>query len=472
MSAVPSPSSHASSTRSEQNEVVPDLGTALRNVDLVELGVRIRGLRLTRGMTQADVAGKDLSVAYMSRIEGGTRRPDLAMLKVIAQRLDTTAEYLVTGIEPKEADEARLSLRYAELALESGEPVEAERASAEVLANPRVARLLDIGFDAAFLHARALEVLGRLDDAVVELERLRPAAETSGRWPQAMMALSRCYREGGDLNRAIDVGEATLERLRQVTLAGMDDAVQVELTVAAAYFERGDEMHAIALCRHALERADEAGSPKARAAAYWNASVMQSRRGSHREAITLADKALAILSEGSDARNLARLRLQLGIFLLRAADGDSRQAERHLRKARRELAASSGSSVDIARCDAYLAQARLDLGDADAAVQLAESALESIGAVSPSVAADAHLVLARAAATAGEKVAVRQHYRAAASAMAAAASDRAVAQIWLEFAYLLDEVGDQNLARDSYRRAAVSSGLQPPREHRPASVRG
>ena len=90
------------------------------------------------------------------------------------------------------------------------------------------------------------------------------------------------------------------------------------MTLAAAYFEHGDVQYAVRLCRRAGGTADRAGSPKARASAYWDASVFESERGDLRTAVGLAGRALAMLGEGDDARNLARLRSQLGVMQLQA----------------------------------------------------------------------------------------------------------------------------------------------------------
>ena len=72
-------------------------------------------------MTQADVAGDAMSVAYLSRMESGQRRPTAKVLVEIAQRLEVSVEELLGETTPRETDEIRLTLDYAELSLESGE---------------------------------------------------------------------------------------------------------------------------------------------------------------------------------------------------------------------------------------------------------------------------------------------------------------------------------------------------------------
>lgn len=439
-----------------------DVAAALREVDPAELGARIRDLRVARKLTQAQVAGTDMSVAYVSRIEAGNRRPELAMLEAVARRLRTTPHALVTGADPARAQEARLSVRYAELALEQGEAVEAERTAAALLADPDATALADVAVDAAFVHARALEAQGRLEQAAAELERFRGDWATTPRAPAAMIALCRCYREAGDLDRAIDIGETALAHMRTDGVDGLDEGVQLQLTIAAAYHERGDETYALALCQQAVDRAELAGSPTVRASAYWNASMMESARGRNDAAIALAERALALLGEGRDERNLARLRAQLGLMMLRSADADPKQAERHLKKARRELTATSGSVVDLARVDVNLAAARLALGDPAGAEALASDALNRVAGSAPLLEAEAHMVLGRVAEHTGERAQTRREFRAAASALTAAGADRSAAQTWCELGGMFDALGDDRSARDAYRSAAAAAGLRTP----------
>ena len=114
-------------------------------------------------------------------------------------------------------------------------------------------------------------------------------------------------------------------------LESADEAVQLAVTVAAAYHVRGDTGQAMRTCRKAIARAEQLGTPKARAAAYWNASVFESERGSVAEAIPLAERALALLAEGQDGRNLARLRTALADMQLQLDPPEVAAAQRAAR---------------------------------------------------------------------------------------------------------------------------------------------
>jgi transcriptional regulator with XRE-family HTH domain len=430
----------------------------LASVNLVDFGRRLRSTRVARGLTQEAVAGKEISGAYVSRIEAGQRRPEPRVAELLAERLGTTLDYLVTGVEPKYAEEIRLALRYAELALHSGEAHDAEVQLRKLLIDSS-SDLGPLRAEAEWIHARSLEAIGRLDDAATILERLA-AQRNQPLWLPATIALCRCYREAGDLSRSIDVGQAALRHAESLGLDGTEDAVLIAVSLVGAYYERGDELYALQLCRSTMRQAEKLQSPTARASAYWNASIVASRRGELDEAIRLADKAVTLMSDTDDIRSLARLRQQLGLMLLRQDPPDSVQGERHVRKARRDLTDADGSVVDIARCDVVLARGHLNSGDLDAAQQVAEQALGLLSGQGAFLEAEAEAILGSVEHRRANRAEARRHYRAAVAALTAAGADRAAASLWFELGGLFDEAGDAANARDAYRSAAATLGLR------------
>src|SRR5437016_14414981 len=74
------------------------------------IAVRLRRLRLDRGMSQRDLAEPGVSYAYISRIEAGQRRPSVKALRKLAPKLEVTVEWLETGREGLGAELARLVL--------------------------------------------------------------------------------------------------------------------------------------------------------------------------------------------------------------------------------------------------------------------------------------------------------------------------------------------------------------------------
>ena len=432
----------------------------LRSIDPAELGRRLRAARIAKGLTQTELAGADVSVGYVSRIESGQRRPNAKVLAEVATRLGLPVEQLLVGLAPAELEEIRLGLDFAELSLESGEPVAAEAGSADALARAESASLHDMADRARLLHARALEALGRLDDAIIELEAL-VAGTTSGLlqiW--AGIALSRGYRESGDLTKAIEAGERILARLTGTPFDQTDEAVQLAVTLAAAYFERGDSGHAVRVCRVAVSKAEKLGSSTARASAYWNASMMEAERGALVDAVPLAQRALALLGEGRDARNLARLRTELGTMQLRLDPPHVAEAQVNLERAAQELAWSSASPVDVARNDLALARAMFLAGDVEAADLLSDRVHTAIVDTAPLVAADAMSLAGQVRAARGDLDGASGCFQQAVHALTVVGADRSAAQLWFELADLLESVGLLDASRDAYRSAAASAGVR------------
>jgi tetratricopeptide (TPR) repeat protein len=432
----------------------------LRTIDPAELGQRVRAGRLAKGLTQAELGGADVSVGYVSRIESGSRRPKAKVLTELAVRLDLSVEQLLVGVAPRELDEIRLALDYAELSLESGEAAEAEVRSAEALARAESACLDDLAERARFLRARALEALGRVDDAILQLETI--VAETASGLVRirAGIALSRGYRDSGDLTKAIEAGECVLDQLAGTPLEQTDEAVQLAVTLAAAYFERGDSGHAVRVCRSAMTRAEKLGSSNARASAYWNASMMEAERGAIVDAVPLAERALALLGEGQDARNLARLRTELGTMQLRLDPPQVVQAKHNLEKAAEELAWSSASPVDVARNDLAIARVLFLTHEVEAAGVLSERVHAAIGEQAPLVAADAISLAGQILMAQGDSDGASRCFQQAVHVLTGVGADRSAAQLWFELADLLESVGQFDASRDAYRRAAASAGVR------------
>ncbi len=433
----------------------PEQEAVLRAADPVALGRRIKAARVRRGLRQGELGRDDVSVAHVSRIESGKRKPSLALLEVLAGRLSVTADDLLSADHVDVPNAIRLEIDFAELALENADPIAAERHSRTAVDaipenHPLLAR-------ARFLHARSLEAQGRLAEAIAELEPLvRPGSLSA---TTAAIALCRCLRETGELARSIEVGESLLAVLGELGLQGTDDAVQLVVTVAAAYYESGDVATAARLCREAVAAAEAIGSPRARASAYWNASMVESFRGNVAEAIPLAKRALALLAEGRDARNLARLRAQLGALQLRSEPPALDEALATLTAADAELRTTSASPVDLARTATGLARVHLLRGDLASAGRLADQALETLPEPSPLIEADARSLLGQVAARTGDPDQAQVQFARAAALLTSIGADRSAAQLWYELGACMDDLGMVAPARDAFRRAAASTGL-------------
>ncbi|TNM37568.1 helix-turn-helix transcriptional regulator [Nocardioides albidus] len=432
----------------------------LRTVDPAVLGSRVRSARLARGLNQTELAGEAYSVGYVSRIETGDRRPTLAAITTICDRLGISMSEILVGASEDQVDEIRLALTYAELALENGEPVDAESQARHALTRAEGLSLTDLIVRGRFVVARAQEALGRLDAAILEFETL--LADVRGLDAiRCGIALSRCYREAGDLGLAIEIGDRIRPEIESSGLGRTDEAVQLAMTVVLAYLERGDLRRATRICTDAIALAEQTGSPTARSAAYWNASITYSERGDIQAALTLATRALALLGEGQDSRNLARLRLELGRLQLRLDPPDAGLALAQLERANQELRGTSASLAEVAQAQVLLARALVVDGRPDQALDVAVAARVANPGSASLGGAEAAIAHAEALAELGrndEAIAVCREAAALLGSLDGA--DRWVAQAWCELAELFDLLDDAEGAHGALKAAARASGLQ------------
>lgn len=430
----------------------------LQAVPLTELGARIRAARVAAGLTQTQLGGPDATVSYVSRIESGTRRPDPRVLEAFASRLGLGVDELLTGPVSEDDRTAVLAADYVELSLELGEAQDALTQAERLLADDETpAHLRE---RVMFLRGRALEALGRLEDATDAFEKVRAVYPDGGLALQCAMALSRCYREAGDLGRAISAGETALAAYAERGLAGGDEAVQLTVTIAAAYHERGDVAYAVRLCREAIAVAEESGSPRSRASAYWNASVMEMEKGAVSSAVTLASKALALLGEGTDLRGLAVLRSMLGIMQLQLDPPQLDAATENLTTAREQMEHSGVGQVDRWRNELALAEAALIGGHAHRARDISAAVYEASREGTPLVAATARALEGQAAALEGYVDMAASMYKEAVHVLTGVGADRSAAELWLELGGLLETVGELETSRLAYRSAAAATGLR------------
>lgn len=428
-------------------------------------GRRLRRLRHEHGLSQTQLAGVGLSPSYISLLEAGKRAPTSAAVERLAQRLDCDPQLLTEGVRAADAAELQLQVSYAELALQSGEATEAAE---------RFSMLLERDADtpesvlvaARWGRARALEAAGDTGAAIAAYEALREEAEARPAdlpWLPCVIALCRCYREVGDLTYSIELGERARTQVDQFRLAGTDLAVELGSTLVGSYHERGDMVRAQLLADQVIEKAERLGTPRARGAAYWNASVVADEMGRTAEGLALAEKALALYAHGEDARSLSRLRTAYAALLLHQDPPRPTEARPLLEAAARQLA-DSGSEVDLAYIETELARVELLLGSPDEAVDIAQRALDRLGRQPRLEAARARLVLGHAEFARGNEDAALLSYGRATQDLAAMGASRQAAAGWRDLAEVFSSLGRVKEALDAYRRAADAASVPAPLE--------
>ena len=426
------------------------------------LGDRIRNLRIKQGISQAQLAFPELSDSYISLIESDKRVPAPSVIDLLARKLNCSPTYLVSGVSEDIVDELRVTLEYAEIALQNGAAAEARDRFAEVLAHSDALALPEMLRQARWGHALSLEAGGELEEAIAALKEIAEGSSLEydrDHWTRAHVALSRCLRERGDTSAGVQVAE---EALRRLSVAGgeyTDAAVHRGATLLGCCIERGDLVRAGQLADDLVVRAERIGTVQARIAAYWEAAYVAEMRGEYERGVALAERALSLLGEDEDPRNLSRLKLAYASLLLRARPSEAARGKEILLKARKEIEGNAAGEVDTAWCLTELARAETLLGAPAEAVELAQQALDLLGDAPRRTSAWALTVLGEAYVRLGRRAEALDVLTRAATHLEEMESTRDAAQAWFDLAELMGETGEEVHRRDAYRRALVCVGL-------------
>jgi tetratricopeptide (TPR) repeat protein len=436
-----------------------EIGSGPKESGEVTFGRRLRRRREDAGLSQVELAGQDLHPSYVSLLESDRRRPTAAIVKVLAARLGILADQLTGDV----VDNLGEQLLLADAAVSTGRPAEAVTLLEGVVTGLRPDRLAadPQAFRAGHVCATALERSGRLEEATAMWERLRIVAETApGRlpWLPVVGALVRCYREAGDLARAVDLGEAALRRYGELHLEGLDGHSALVSTLAGTYSERGDHLRAKVILDDLIAQTEQSGSLDDRGYAYWNAAVTAAERGQVGEGLRLADRAAALLSAGDDVRSRARLQVTRAWLLLAERPPDAVTARRILRAALPEVRQHAGA-LSVASAETELARCELLLGRADVARRLAKSALKRLHEEHRLERARALTALGAALVASGETAAGVAELEEAAQTLKLVEAPRQAAAVWRQLSETLRSLGDPAGALEAADRAMDGAGL-------------
>lgn len=467
------------------------------------VGERVRNLRLTRRLSQAQLAGHDLSDSYISLIESGKRTPTPTVLRMLAERLGCTPEYLAEGVEPEQRAHLEVRERHAHLALLGGDPGTAESGFDEVIARSDDP---DLTSRARWGRARALEELGRADQAIALFEELREQAERDpGRasWLPPVIALARCYHTVGDLGQAIALGERAMDRLGKLGLTAGQEYTEAGRILLLAYVDRSDPARAHELGRRLLcpEGSKDGESTSVH---YQRASMRALEEGTIGDSLYFADQALAARTDATPVQAQARLDLAAAKALLRgvmpfsepapSAGADvvspgegvpgieKPRAEGSRQAAQEALELLRGTDVleGAEATESTIAKARalVLMGELDEAIAELEQFLDTGMALAPpekghtltphpgnDLAARtqktvlARLVLARARVAQGDRAAAQVVLRAASEQLRTLPAGRPAAHLLRELGELFELVQDSESAAAAYRQALEAAGL-------------
>ncbi|WP_017558231.1 helix-turn-helix domain-containing protein [Nocardiopsis baichengensis] len=269
-------------------------------------GRRLRELRKRRGLSQAELAGEEISTGYLSRLESGARRPTEKVAAHLAERL---------GVAP--ADFGRpsggSSLAKAVGIAGSSEDGEADDALVTALEQADDADPL-LRWQALWMvadrwwrqgaHAKERSCAAELVALADELDLPELQCRSSTR-------LARCLRSTGDMAGAIGEAEKACRLAREQRLS-VQDTGKALLVLVSAEAEAGRLPEARA---HADELVDLAEAPgRLRAKALWSAATVRFRMGEQTAALERLERAMKGLDSHDDLKLWVQLRLAAASF--------------------------------------------------------------------------------------------------------------------------------------------------------------
>ena len=337
------------------------------------LGARVRALRRSAGLSQAELAAGRFSKEYVSQIERGKARPSREALQWLAERLATDPGFLEHGVSREDVELLDSALRDAEHLVEEHRYEEALRAfeaAHELQGSDSSLRLLK---GEAWARIRT----GELDEAMRLLETAADGALAAG---------------STDLDRAEVVFQVGVVRYQQSRIA---EAIVLFDNVLALTERhdvlsdrlRSDVFHWRSRCHRrnrdwvaaqedierALELAEASADVRRIADALFQASLVAQRQGSWALARAHAERARELFASLGDRATVARLLNNLaGLNHLLGNDGRAVA----LLEGAFEIFVDLDLAVDAGYVCSSLAEIRLQRGDEVEAELQARKALD------------------------------------------------------------------------------------------------
>lgn len=333
----------------------------------MEIGERIRQLRVQKGLTQRDLAEPRYTHAHVCTIEAGKRQPSRNALDYIAGKLGVDVEELSTGRPAGLKAQLQLDLREARMELSRGERYEARSRLGGVLRQARRYSLLILQAKAQEGIALCEERDGHPRQAIELYEKAEEllAKEPANLKVSIVCGKARCLHDAGDVRQALYELESLLHRLGQEGLDDPDALIRIHATMILPSLDLGLITKADESAREAERLQVNARDPLAIATMHVNVARVLLQRKQPKAAEEALVRAEKIFMELDLKTELARAKLARGYVFSRKGT---------LAKARQELTAALGlleetqSRLDIAYALTELGRVERLAGNTDQAL--------------------------------------------------------------------------------------------------------
>jgi tetratricopeptide (TPR) repeat protein len=358
-----------------------------------EVGIRLKAARERAGLSQRQLSFPGCTAAYISRIEAGARVPSLQMINQLALRLETSGQWLATGVESEPPES--LQLIEAEVALRLGEVDEAERLFTAHLQPGDPARPTALaGLGQIAFRAEQIESAIDLLEQALAARRGSTLAD-----PGAVDTLGRAYAIAGAMESSIALFERALAEAVEAN-ASLEQ-LRFSVLLANALIDVGAFGQAEQALADVIRIADGVADPVTSARIFWSQSRLHSMRGEPALAGRYARRALAIL-ERTENNAYVAMAYHLAAYA-EVESGNFEEALSLLQRGRELFGAEIGKR-DEARFSIEEARALVGLDRHADAARAASRALALLEAMQPADRGRACVTLADVFLASGDRV--------------------------------------------------------------------
>jgi tetratricopeptide (TPR) repeat protein len=423
----------------------------------VELGERVRRLRVAAGLSQTELAAGRFSKEYVSQIERGKTRPTADTLGWLADQLGVDASFLASGISAAERYRWEAILARGEALVEQHQYEAACRELGSALEQTRAIAAADLTVRALTGLAWARMELGELQTAIDLLVEARALAEgprfSDVERADVLFRLGVCRYKLSSVSTALALLDEALTLADRSGLPCDRLRVEIFLWRSRCYRLQRDYLAARENVGQALELAESLQHPLTTANVFFQASLIAEREQHFGLARSYAERAKACYEEISDRVTVGRLLNNLGGITRML--GKPAEAVGYLQDSLRVLL-DEGSDVEAAHVMCSLAQVHLEMKRFADAETEARKALELLGDRVDYLyeIGTAQLALGRSLMEQDRLDEAQDFLRAADRSFEQLASASHRASAWIALGDLEQKRGDDRGAARQYRRAA------------------
>ncbi|HEX9494786.1 MAG TPA: tetratricopeptide repeat protein [Candidatus Limnocylindria bacterium] len=322
------------------------------------LGDRVRSARRDAGLSQAQLAGDELTKGFISQIESGLVRPSIRSLQHIASRLGRPLDYFIAD-EPLTATKRVTFHRLAaEAAAERQDWPASERESTvglTVAADPAErAGFLRLLANAALYQDRLEEAFDRVTEGLALLDVAKHPLDVA----RLMYARGLAYERAGQLAASTDALETARDIVERYEIVDPRLRSRIAVSLGTTYRRLGRTTKAIASYESALATASRANELKLAAQGLMGIAVSHYDAGELDAAITSYERALQLFERVADTGFELRVRQSLASIRFEQGDiGAARElADRTIARATEVGDERWGAVAQVVRAQVLLSE--------------------------------------------------------------------------------------------------------------------